>query len=304
MMDTTDDNFFIDEPHKLRSTFFDNDKSRQIVQLLTHKHRASYSTPDKTAVVDTSRLHGLSPMQPCPITYNRKTKQFPNIQQLQKTVDIFTPRTIVDRLEILCRGAIDTHEISVAKRAVDTLDIASKSGCCYLEKFISMLINACVRMYETSIKTDDELMRIKINELFERVLNMPFDKTQLTEHLKRHEYKLTETRHIQHLLDRLDAMLKQKELLAIEILFAVVDAYFVELATSEALIKSLDRISAYTESRCAFMRQSNDTNALLKELITQTGNGLKRMHSNPSYTNRNKKPRLPKISYSIDNIDF
>jgi len=248
-MDTTaDDNFFIEEPQKLRNNFFNKDKSIQMVELLAHKHH------------DTNKRIQLNRIQPCRLTYNKKLQQ---LQQLQQHKAM--PKSYIARLEILCQATYNTDDISVAGRAVDTLVSASKSGCCFLERYIVMLLNFCTKKYSLA----DDPMKIKVDELLNRVLIVDFDRQQLTENLRRPEYKLNSIEHIIQLLRRVQDMLDYREQKAIDWLTVILDAYLVELATTDEAVDVIDQISAHINFQCALLREAESTKSLLKCTVEQ-----------------------------------
>ena len=149
-MDTTaDDNFFIEEPQKLKNNFFNKD-IKQMVDLLAH---------------DTNKRMQLNRIQTCRLIYSKK------LQQHQQQ-----PRSFITRLEFLCQAALNTDDVSLAEQAVDTLVSASKSGCCFLERYMVMLLNFCLKKYPLS-----DTMKIKVDELLGGVMIVDFDRQQLTE---------------------------------------------------------------------------------------------------------------------------
>lgn len=252
---TTDDNFFIDDPQKLRHNFFNKDKSIQMVELLAQKH------PD--SIVNKKRQ--LERIQTCRLTYNKKLLQ---IQHLQQHTTM--PRSFITRLEILCQATYNTSDISVAKQAVDTLVNASNSGCCFLEKYIVMLLNFCTKNH--SLAHDDETLKIKTQELLDRVLIVDFDRQQLTENLRRPENKFTSVEHIIYLLRRVQDMLDYREHKVIDWLGVFLDAYFVELATTDEAVGLIDQISAHISHRSALLRETESTKCLLNTVLEQLDN--------------------------------
>lgn len=277
-MDTTvDDNFFIDEPQKLKSNFFNKDKTIQMVELLAQKHHDN-----------TNKKMQLNRIQ-CRLTYNKKLQQQPlqNQSQLHTT----TPQSFITSLEILCQATYDTDDISVAKQAVDTLVSASKSGCCFLERYMVMLLNFCTKKQPLS-----DTMKIKLDELLKRVLNVDFDRQQLTENLRRPEYKLTSVDHIIQLLRRVRDMLDYREHVAINWLFVILDAYFVELATTDEAADIVEQISAHIDFQCALLRETEKSKCLLRtidEIICDCNEKLRDI----------TRIRIRK-DYTIDQIEF
>lgn len=277
---TADDNFFIEEPVKLRNNFFNKDKSLQMVELVAQKHH------------DTDKGMQLNRIQTCRLTYSKKLQQLQQIQHHQTTM----PRSYITRLEILCQATYDTDDINVAKRAVDMLINASKSGCCFLERYIVMLLNFCTKKYPLS-----DTMKIKVDELLNGVLIVDFDRQQLTENLRRPEYKLTSVQNIVQLLQRVQDMLDYREQKAIDWLFVILDAYFVELATTEEAVDIIDQISAHINFQCALLRETESTKSLLSTILEQLNDnqGLDKINQSNANHLRYKRPY-----YSIENIEF
>lgn len=275
MMDTTttktDDYFFIEEPHKLRSNFFNKDKSIQLVEILAQqqhlqkkhlKHRQQQYNNNNN-IAETDKMMELSKIQTCRLTYIKKLQQSHSPQQLQHTASASMPRSFIDRLECLCKTTYESDDLSIAKRAVDALSSASKSGCCFLEKYIVMLLNFCIRKYPIS----SDAIKIKIDELLSRVLIVEFDRQQLIENLKRHEYKLTSVEHLVQLLQRVQDMLDYREPTAVDWLIVLLDAYFVDLATSDEVVDIINQISDQITFQCALLRETENTRCLLKTIV-------------------------------------
>lgn len=251
---TTDDNFFIEEPQKLTNSFFNKDKTIQMVELLAQKHHDN-----------TNKKMQLNRNQ-CRLTYNKKLQQQP-IQQQQLQMHTTMPQSFITRLEILCQATYDTNDISVANRAVDTLVSASKSGCCFLERYMVMLLNFCTKKQPLS-----ETMKIKVDELLKRVLNVEFDRQQLIENLRRPEYKLTSVEYVIQLLRGVRNMLDYREQTAVNWLFVILDAFFVELATTDEAADIVEQISAHIDFQCALLRETESSKCLLKSILEHLHN--------------------------------
>lgn len=285
-----DDNFFIEEPQKLRNNFFSKDRSIQM-ELLNHHENISKRKENS-----------------CRIAYNKKHLQ--HLQQhhhlqLQQTTNInpttttAMPTSYITRLEILCQATYNTDDISMAKRAVDTLVSASKSGCCFLERYIVMLLNFCSKKH-LPISEEDNTMKIKI-ELLNRVLLVDFDRQQLTENLRRPEYKLSSVNDIIQLLQRVQGMLDYREQTAINWLLVIVDAYFVDLATADEAVSLIDQISAHINFRCALMRQTESTKSILKSVVEslEVNKEISGSKINSITNQRHKRPH-----YSIEQVEI
>lgn len=262
-MDTTaDDNFFIEEPQKLTNSFFNQDKSIQMVELLTPKHldAINLSSTNNNSITSKKSKAQLGRIQP--LTCNRLTYS-KKLQLLQHASTM--PKSLITRLEILCQATHDTDDISLAKQALDTLVSASNSGCCFLEKYIVMLLNFCTK----NDHLEDDSMRIKVEELLNRVLTVDFDRQQLTENLRRPDYKINSVNHIIQLLRRVQDMLDYREKTAIDWFTVLLDAYFVELATTDEAIEVIDQISAHINSQSALLRQTETSRCLIRSMLEQ-----------------------------------
>lgn len=407
---TSDDNFFIEEPQKLRNSFFNSDKSLQIVELLRQKHNSNSSInsaknsldldeniddidDDLDEDDDTSsgspisgssttadkknhhrpslkqqqqqRAHSQvksSPsgnnnkqphvdarIRPCLTTAYMKQirqqhaqlqnqlhqqhqnsqltqeqkeellsqyqKQQTQLQQQSRTLPLSSqqrqqllvkmPRSIIARLDLLCQ-VIHSHATSVAavptpartiirtrssnknstttptattgdsgdlnllQQTVETLVNASKSGCCFLERYIVMILNVCTRnLIEFDRNSDNEPMRLKVMELLNKVLYVKFDRQQLIENFRKPEYKLTSIEQIIQLLRIVQATLDYREQVAIDWLAVILDAYFVEVATTEEAVEIIDQISAHIDFQCALLRQTESSKCILDSIIEQ-----------------------------------
>lgn len=288
-MDTTaEDNFFIEEPQRLGNNFFNKDKTIQMVELLAQKHHDN-----------TNKKMQLNRNQ-CRLTYNKISQQQP-IQQLQSQLQTTMPQSFIARLEILCQATCDTDDISVAKKAVDTLVSASKSGCCFLERYMVMLLNFCTKKQPLS-----DTMKIKLDELLKRVLNVDFDRQQMTENLRKPEYKLTSVDHIIQLLRRVRDMLDYREQTAINWLFVILDAYFVELATTDEAVDIVEQISAHIDFQCALLRETENSKCLLKSILEQLNVGTigDPNKSDGGLSNVIQSRHRLRPYYSIDQIEF
>lgn len=313
---TADDNFFIEEPQKLRNNFFNKDKSIQMVELMNQTHHDN-----------NKRVQPNNRIQTCRLTYNKKLQQI-QLQHLQQQhqpqlqqhttattnnniTSTTMPKSFITRLELLCQATYNTDDYSVAKRAVETLISASKSGCCFLERYIVMLLNFCTKNHPLS----DDTMKIKIEELLNRVLIVDFDRQQLTENLRRPEYKLNSVNHIIQLLRRFKDMLDYRERVAINWLFVILDAYFVELATTDEAVDIIDQISAHINFQCALLRETENTKTLLKSTVEQLDNDINNSENNKrnlsSAAKATTKPkrvhnqsRYKTPHYSIEYIEF
>lgn len=288
-MDTTaDDNFFIEEPQKLRNNFFDKDKSIQMVELYSQANR------------DSQKKLQLNRIQTCRLTpsYNKKSQK--HQQLLQQHNNATMPRSFITRLEILCEATYNTDDISVATRAVDTLVNASKSGCCFLERYIVMLLNFCTKTHPL---TDDKA-KIKVEELLNRVLIVDFDRQQLTENLRRAEYKLTSVEHIVHLLRRVQDMLDYREQTAVNWLTVLLDAYFVELATTDEAAEIIEHISAHINFQCALLREAESTRCLLKSILEHLNSPDETNKMSSSSSSNVNHSRHKRPYYSIESIEF
>lgn len=218
----TDDNFFIDEPIKLRNNFFNKDNSPlQMVDLLAAKNKLHH---DHT-------------------NYNKR------------------PTSLV------------------------------------------MLLKFCANKHPPS-----NAMRIKVDELLDRVLFVDFNRQQLIETLRRPEYRLNSIEHVIQLLRKILAKFNQNDRAAADWLFVILDAYFVELATTDEASDLLEQISAHVNLKCALLRETENTKCLLKSIVaTETtkkdasnDNGNTGPANKVKIQQRHKKrPR-----YCIEHIEF
>lgn len=312
---TTDDNFFIEEPQKLRSNFFNKDKSIQLVEILAQqqqkhqKNQLRYNQQHYNNNIDeTDKMMELSKLQTCRLTYIKKLRQFQSSQQLDQPTTNTMPRSFIDRLECLCKTTYDTDDHNVAKQAVDVLCNASKRGCCFLEKYIVMLMNFCITRHPIS----PDPIKIKIDELLNRVLIVDFDRQQLIENLRRPEYKLTSVDHLVQLLQRVQDMLDYREPIAVNWLIVLLDAYFVDFATSEEVVDMINQISAHIDSQCALLRETESTKCLMKTIIhqldqnsTEHGTSMDTSPQKPSTTtnvNYQSKHKMP--YYAVELLEF
>lgn len=196
----TDDNFFIDEPIKLRNNFFNKDDSPlQMMDLLAAK---KHNHHDHT-------------------NYNKR------------------PTSLV------------------------------------------MLLKFCANKHPPS-------RSIELDELLDRVLFVDFNRQQLIETLRRPEYRLTSIEHVIQLLRKIMAKFNQNDRAAVDWLFVILDAYFVELATSDEATDILEQISTHVNSQCALLRETETTKCLLRSIVART-----------STEKNNKRPR-----YSIEYIEL
>lgn len=291
-MDTTaEDNFFIEEPQRLRNNFFNKDKTIQMVELLAQKHHDN-----------TNKKMQLNRNQ-CRLTCNKILQQHQPLQQQQQQSQLQTtmPQSFIARLEILCRATFETDDISVAKKAVDTLVSASNSGCCFLEKYMVMILNFCTKKQPLS-----DTMKIKLDELLKRVLNVDFDRQQMTENLRKPEYKLTSVDHIVQLLRRVRDILDYREQTAINWLSVILDAYFVELATTDEADDIVEQISAHIDFQCALLRETENSKCLLKSILEQLNVGTIGDPSKPDggLSNIIQSRHRLRPYYTIDQIEF
>lgn len=118
-----DDNFFIDEPQKLRNNFYNKDKSLQIVELLAQKHQHHHGTP-----ITKHQPHKVQQFHPYSISFmmkkpELKTSSADQITQLmrkvQHTLD-YRDHKAIDWLS----SALDEHFVELVKTddAVETID--------------------------------------------------------------------------------------------------------------------------------------------------------------------------------------
>lgn len=150
---------------------------------------------------------------------------------------------------------------------------------------------------------NDETIKIKIEELLNRVLIIEFDRHQLIENLKRPEYKLYSIDHIIQLLNRVQEKLdhREDENIAINWLLVIVDAYFVEIATNDQAVNIIDKISKHIDFQCALLREIESTKCLLNTITEQldTKNNTSNQTTNSELiTRRFSKYRWP--NYSIE----
>lgn len=139
MMDTTaDDNFFIEEPHKLRNNFFSKDKSLQLVELLAQKHHRSSTTNtpvDKQQKAQQFHPYSISfMMKKAEIKPNSAEHLDQLLRKVQQTLDYREHRTI-DRLS----AVLDEHFVELVKTddagdIIDQLSAYVDSQCALLRE--------------------------------------------------------------------------------------------------------------------------------------------------------------------------
>lgn len=312
-MDTTDDNFFIAEPTKLVNSFFNKDKSKQIVELLlSEKHYESENHSDKLSQLD--RIHrSLFRHQKNHLKQQLQEPRMTKPQQLHQTLLLqhqkSMPKSCIERLEFLCQATYNNdngnvEDLSVASSAVDLLISASKSGCCFLEKYIVMLTNFLIAT-SSYLKTDDnEHMNIKCNELLNRVLSVDFDRQQMTENLRRPDYRLSSVDHVVQLLQRVQVLLDHNASSAIDWLSSLIDAHFVELSKSSEARDIMDNLSAQIISKCALLNGVCSTKNLVDSVLTriEVGGNTQKRDISKSTIITNQIRITPK--YSIERIEF
>lgn len=129
---TVDDNFFIEEPQKLRNTFFNKDKSLQIVELLAQKHH--HETP-------ITKQQKLQQFHPFSISFMMKKSDMKTssaehithlLRKVQHTLD-YRDHKAVDWLS----SALDEHFVELVKTddAVETIDQLSA----YIDKQCALM---------------------------------------------------------------------------------------------------------------------------------------------------------------------
>lgn len=151
-------------------------------------------------------------------------------------------------------------------------------------------------------------MRMKVDELLDRVLFVDFNRQQLIETLRRPEYRLTSIEHVIQLLRKILAKFNQNDRAAADWLFVILDAYFVELATTDEATDVLEQISAHINSQCALLRETENTKCLLRSIVPTIDNNKNdtsidnnRTGSATKVKQQNKRKRP---SYCIEHIEF
>lgn len=255
-MDTT---FFIEEPQNLRNNFFSKDKTIQMVQHLNQINNIKNNNNNINSHLSCRQLIHTNP---------KKLIQQQLLLQQNHLENTFLatkmPKSYIARLDLLCQATFETDDISFAKQAVDTLVSASKSGCCFLERYLVLLLNFSLKKYSIS-----DSMKIKVDELLDKILIVDFDRQQLTENLRRPDYKFTSVEHLIRLIRRVQDMLSYREKTAVNWLHVLLDAYFIELATSDEALDVIDQISAHADLQCALVRETETTKSLLKSILEQ-----------------------------------
>lgn len=280
-----DDSFFIQEAHKLTNNFYSKDKSIQIVELLAKKHNERIG----------NKFHQLSEVQPLTPMYqtrrslrlqqslvqvqqqreHQEPPPLPEPHQQELQIDTMMPRLLIERLEFLCKACLNANhgsDINLAKSAVETLVNASKVGCCFLEKYMVMLINFCTINYSLSkmngrSNKKKNTLENNVDELLKSILTVDFDMHQLTECLRRPDYKLSSVNHIIRILRHVQDMLDYRDKKAINWVSALIDAYFVELATSDEGIDIIEDIETWIDSECALLREIESTKSLIRPIL-------------------------------------
>lgn len=275
----SNDSFFIEEPQKLGNNFFTKDKSIQIVELLAKKHNERIGKklqlkeiqPEHQPIrrmYQTRRSQRLLALHQVPVT--------PQPAQQETSIETVMPKSLIERLEFLCKASLNAdqkNEFDIAKCAVDTLVNASEGGCCFLEKYMVMLLNFCTVKYSSlntkgkTVGNRTKATRNKIDELFKRVLSVDFDRHQLTENLRRPEYRIDSVDHIIQLLSHVQDTLDYRDKRAIDWLSVLIDAYFVDLATSDEAVDIIAHINNQIDSECALVREAEGTKSLLKSTL-------------------------------------
>lgn len=301
---TIEENFFIEEPERLENKFFSNEHQKKFhkefkekSQLLIHTNpkkphlRQQYQQYQQLLQQQISQQQlsqkqlsqqQLSSQQSLPKTYSRQSS----------LSGANLPKSYIARLDILCEATFNTDDISFAKQAVDTLVSASKSGCCFLERYIVLLMNFCIKKYSIS-----DSMNIKVDALLDKILIVDFDRQQLTENLRRPGSKLTSIEHVIRLIRRIQDMLGFEDEIAVGWLHVLLDAYFIELATSDEALNLIDQISAHVDFQCALVGETETTKSLLRSIIEQIDNSIAKTSTDNSL--RHTRPY-----YSIHHIEL
>lgn len=227
-----DEHFFIEETHKLKNNFYNGDKSLQLFYQPLKKRLPNITTNKISSNRTLAQL-----VEPVVVNNDTTTMNSP----------------LIDRLRSLC-------EIKSLVDAVETLIEATRKGCCFLEKYIAILLNYCSQQDQDY---NDKLLG--------KLMEIDFDKNQLTENLRRPEFKADNVVHIINLLRRVQQMLDHHESKAVDWLNVIIDAYFVELATSNDAMVIIDQIMSRIDLSCAFQKEVEITKSLLKPL-TETMN--------------------------------
>lgn len=137
MAATADDNFFIEEPHKLSNNFFSKDKSLQIVELLAQKHHHDRTTTPVTRQQKVQQFHpySISFMMKKPELKSNSAEHLEQLMhKLQQTLD-YREHKAIDWLA----AALDDHFVELVKTddAGDTIDQLSayvESQCALLRE--------------------------------------------------------------------------------------------------------------------------------------------------------------------------
>lgn len=203
------------------------------------------------------------------------------------------------KLEYFCQEIYNTGDINVARQAIDTLINASNSGCCFLEKYLVIILNFC------NMKQHGELLK--------RIFIVKFDRQQLIENLRRPEYKLNSVDHIIQLLTRVQDLLDYREHMdvAINWLLVILDAYFVEIATNDDAVDIIEKIYTHIDLQCALLREIESSKCLLNSIKEQLDMNVIHQHTsqnetqitNPSNVNAKQIIRKRPL-YSIERIKF
>lgn len=208
----TDDNFFIDEPIKLRNNFFNKDPLPMVDLLVAKKHNHDHTN------------------------YNKR------------------PTSLVQ------------------------------------------LLKFCANKHPPS-----NAIGKKLDELLDRVLSVDFHRQQSIETLRRPEYRLTCNEHVIQLLRKILAKFDQNDRAAVDWLFVILDAYFVELATTDEATEILDQISAHINFQCALLRETENTKCLLRSIMATT---TTKNNNNISTGTKVKQLRHKRPRYCIEHIEF
>lgn len=134
MDSTADDNFFIEEPHKLGNNFFNKDKTLQIVELLAQKHHHEKTTP-VTKQQKAQQLHPFSIsflMKKPELKSNSAEHLNQLLRKVQQTLDYRDSKSI-DWLSV----ALDDHFVELVKTD-DAVDIIDQLGA-YVDSQCALL---------------------------------------------------------------------------------------------------------------------------------------------------------------------
>lgn len=121
--------------------------------------------------------------------------------------------------------------------------------------------------------------------------------------IKKPEYKLNSVEHIIQLLGRVKDMLDYREKEAVDWLSAILDAHFVELATTDEAADIIDQISAHIDFQCDFLRETENTKCLLKPIMKQLDNENGKA-SRPAPLLNSHLLRHKRLYHIIDHIEF